>query len=206
MAHQPLEYGVSYHIYNRGNNGETIFPEERNYMYFMLLYGKYIEPIADTFAYCLLGNHFHFLIRIKDETYLPGLGQELRSFEERSSYQLLGQQFATFFGTYTKAFNKSYKRSGSLFEKNFKRKPVTNDTYFTMLITYIHQNPQKHGLIDDYRDWPYSSYPALISRKTTRLTRGEVMSWFDNLDEFLRFHNDMADFRAIAALVDGDFD
>lgn len=54
MAHQPLELGVIYHIYNRGNNGETIFREERNYEYFMRLYGKYITSIADTFAYCLL--------------------------------------------------------------------------------------------------------------------------------------------------------
>lgn len=206
MAHQPLEYGVSYHIYNRGNNGETIFPEERNYKYFMQLYRKCIAPIADTFAYCLLGNHFHFLIRIKDETDLPGLGQELRSLKERSSYRLLRQQFATFFGTYTKAFNKSYKRSGSLFEKNFRRKPVTNDAYFTSLITYIHQNPQKHGLIDDYKDWPYSSYPALIGHKATRLARDEVMTWFDDLDGFLRFHDDVADFREIEALVEGDFD
>ena len=82
MAHQPLEFGVIYHIYNCGNNGETIFPEERNYKYFMQLYGKYIAPIADTFAYCLLRNHFHLLVRIKD---LPvdqerGCSEQPRSF------------------------------------------------------------------------------------------------------------------------------
>ena len=71
MIQQPLIPGVTYHIYNRGNNGETIFPEERNYEYFMQLYGKYISPIADTFAYCLMPNHFHFLIRIKGEDDLP---------------------------------------------------------------------------------------------------------------------------------------
>ena len=201
MTQQPLEYGVTYHIYNQGNNGETIFPEERNYKYFMQLYGKYIAPIADTFAYCLLRNHFHFLIRIKDETDLPGF-QNLEGLKLKPPYRY----FSNFFNAYTKAFNKSYERPGSLFEKNFKRKPVTNDTYFTTLITYIHHNPQTHGLIDDYRDWPYSSYPALIGRKVTRLARDEVLGWFDDRQGFVNCHDDMVDFRQITALVEGDFD
>jgi hypothetical protein len=94
MVREALEYGVTYHIYNRGNNGETIFLEERNYAYFIKLYEKYIVPIADSFAYCLLGNHFHILLRIKDfpqnqelrsfnlpNRDLPGFHQELRSSE-----------------------------------------------------------------------------------------------------------------------------
>jgi REP element-mobilizing transposase RayT len=61
----PLQHGKYYHIYNRGNNRENIFFEERNYRYFLQLYAKYIQPIADTYAYCLLYNHFHVLVRIK---------------------------------------------------------------------------------------------------------------------------------------------
>ncbi|MBE9507489.1 MAG: hypothetical protein IMY86_05515, partial [Chloroflexi bacterium] len=61
----PLQYGGYYHIYNRGNNREDIFVEERNYLHFLRLYAKYIGPVADTYAYCLLRNHFHFLVRIK---------------------------------------------------------------------------------------------------------------------------------------------
>lgn len=61
----PLEYGKSYHIYNRGNNRENLFVEERNYRYFLGLYTKHIRPVADTFAYCLLRNHFHVAVRIK---------------------------------------------------------------------------------------------------------------------------------------------
>jgi putative transposase len=62
-----LEPDHIYHIYNRGINGENIFKEERNYRYFLEKYAKYIEPIADTFAYCLLKNHFHIAIRTKSE-------------------------------------------------------------------------------------------------------------------------------------------
>ena len=63
----PLSHDCYYHIYNRGNNRETLFKEERNYRDFLKLYAKHIEPIADTFAYCLLPNHFHLLVRIKGE-------------------------------------------------------------------------------------------------------------------------------------------
>ena len=134
-----------YHIYNRGNNGETIFIEERNYRYFLQLYRNHITPIAETYAYCLLRNHFHFLIRLKDL-------QGFENLEGLADGRKNSQPFANFFNAYTKAFNKSYNRTGSLFEGRFKRKPVTDDRYFQALVIYIHQNPEKHGLIDDFRD------------------------------------------------------
>ncbi|MCS6846293.1 MAG: hypothetical protein RMN52_01095 [Anaerolineae bacterium] len=61
----PLIRGVTYHIYARGTNREDIFIEPRNYTYFLRLYTQHIVPIADTYAYCLLKNHFHLLVRIK---------------------------------------------------------------------------------------------------------------------------------------------
>jgi len=127
-------------------------------------------------------------------------------FRTASSYQRLGQQFATFFGTYTKAINKANNRTGSLFEKNFKRKPITNDAYLRTLITYIHYNPQKHGFVDDYRDWPYSSYPVLCSVHKSILVREEVLTSFDGIDGFHRFHQNMADYRGIESLVDDGFE
>ncbi len=63
----PLTPGHYYHIYNRGNNKENLFLEERNYRYFLQLYIQHIFPIADTFAYCLLRNHFHLFVRVKTE-------------------------------------------------------------------------------------------------------------------------------------------
>ncbi len=96
----PLLNDQYYHIYNRGNNSETLFREQRNYPYFLELYVRYIQPVAETYAYCLLKNHFHLLVRIKDcQSYPPS------------------RAFANLFSTYTKAFNRAYQRSGSLFEK-----------------------------------------------------------------------------------------
>ena len=62
----PLEPGKYYHIYNRGINGTNLFFEERNYLYFLQKYSFYMDEVLETFAYCLLGNHFHLLVRVKE--------------------------------------------------------------------------------------------------------------------------------------------
>jgi REP element-mobilizing transposase RayT len=82
----PLVPGMYYHIYNRGNNREDLFIEKRNYPYFLSLYKKHIEPIADTYAYCLLRNHFHTSLRIKtEEEYLQQLRRPVRSLTRRKN-------------------------------------------------------------------------------------------------------------------------
>lgn len=170
----PLEYGKYYHIYNRGINRAKIFFEERNYRYFLQLYAKHVEPIADTFAYCLLSNHFHFLVRIKrvEELDLTGL-------PDLSGLKQPGQYFSNLFNAYAKAINRAYDRTGALFQRPFGRIEIDAEDYFVHLITYIHQNPQKHGLVADFRTWPYSSYHALRLTRPTRLKREIVLTWFN---------------------------
>ncbi len=63
---QPLQSGYTYHILNQGNNGEDIFKEERNYDYFLKKYKEFISPIADTYAWCLMPNHFHVQVQFKN--------------------------------------------------------------------------------------------------------------------------------------------
>ncbi len=177
----PLEQGKYYHIYHRGNNRENIFIEERNYHHFINLYTKYIVPIADTYAYCLMKNHFHILVRIKKTCEVSETSQVLLSNPSR--------QLSNLFNSYAKGFNKAYKRTGSLFEGRFGRIPVESERYFTHLILYIHYNPQKHGFTEDFRTYPYSSYRAVSLQKITRLTTGKVLDWFGGQDSFNRCHN-----------------
>jgi hypothetical protein len=156
---RPLHLGQFYHIYNRGTNGEDIFLEERNYQHFLRPYAKHIEPVADTYAYCLLCNHFHLLVWIKtaeeQEAHFQGqtetqkVSKTLGVFKEKNP----SRSFGNLFDAYAKAVNKAYGRTGSLFEHPFGRKLVTSDAHFTHLITYIHRNPQKHGLVDDFQTW-----------------------------------------------------
>jgi hypothetical protein len=210
----PLLYDTYYHIYNRGTNGENIFVQERNYEYFLKLYEKHIVPIADTFAYCLLRNHFHVGVRIKsEEEILPVIKKTLKvssanqgqvkqddfaNRDEGQSRKPLGsvpvdyasQRFSNFFNAYAKSINIAYDRTGSLFEHPFGRVPITDDRQFWNVIAYIHQNPQKHKFVKDFREWKYSSYGVILSDKRTIVQRDEVMKWFGNRDEYLSLHSD----------------
>lgn len=168
----PLEPSCTYHIYNRGNNGDDLFFEERNYAYFLKLYAQHIVPVIETFAYCLMRNHFHLLIRVKDGS---RVGEASHAFGK-------------LFQSYTQAINKAHGCTGSLFEHPFHRRLITTDVYFACALTYIHQNPQKHGFVQDFRDWPHSSYHVLVSDVRTRLMREEVMSRFGGCEAFVEAH------------------
>jgi len=202
----PLQYGQYYHIYNRGNNRQDIFIEERNYRYFLKLYAKYVEPIADTFAYCLLKNHFHCLVRIRTVEEQVAYDETLRVSSETFKPRNPSQQFGNLFNAYAKAINKAYHRTGSLFQNPFGRVPVTSHAHFAQLVTYIHQNPQKHGFLDDFRAWPYSSYHAIMSNNPTRLKRDDVLAWFDGRAAFQTSHRNQINAHRIAPLVPDDFD
>jgi len=196
-----------YHIYNRGNNRENLFLEKRNYPYFLSLYTKHIEPIADTYAYCLMRNHFHFSLRIKtEEEYQTSRVLETHEVSEAKKKFNPSQSFSNLFNAYTKAINKGYGRTGSLFEERFGRIPVTSDSYFTTLIFYIHYNPQKHGFVDDFRDWEWSSYHAMIGTGQTKLKRNEVLNMFDGLKGFEEFHQGKVDEKKLAKLIDDEFE
>jgi putative transposase len=195
----PLLFDQYYHIFNRGNNRENIFFEERNYRHFLELYAHHIAPVADTYSFCLLRNHFHILVRIKPEAEI----QSFRVFETRklSSPSL---QFGNFFNAYAKAINQAYKRTGSLFQKPFGRVLVTDNSHLFHLVRYIHYNPQKHGFVDNYQKWPYSSYSSLISEKPTRLQRETVMNWFNGREAFIAAHQHDIDLKTISYLLPDD--
>lgn len=202
----PLVPGMYYHIYNRGNNSENLFLEKRNYPYFLSLYQKHIAPVTDTFAYCLLRNHFHVAGRIKTEDeYLEYLKQTSQVSETTKKFNP-SQAFSNFFNAYAKSINKGYGRTGSLFQERFGRIPVTSDAYFMTLIFYIHYNPQKHGFVEDFRDWQWSSYHALIGTDETKLKRDEVLNMFGGLKGFEEFHQTKMDEKKLAKLIDDEFE
>jgi hypothetical protein len=171
----PLEAECYYHIYNRGINGEDLFKEERNYCYFKTLLIRHILPCADIFAYCLLNNHFHLCIQMKKAILFQAPIKPSRNF-------------SNFFNAYTKTINKNYKRTGSLFETPFKRKRVTSDSYITQLIYYVHGNSQKHGFVNDFREYPYSSYRDILNTDATIINCQEVMRWFGSKELFIKYH------------------
>ncbi len=178
MKEDFLENGFVYHIYNRANNFENLFYEEKNYDYFLSLMRKYLVPVCDIYGYCLLKNHFHLLLRIKEE---EEIAENLR---KKKAYQ----HFSNMFNSYTKSINKRYQRRGSLFQEHFGRKRITEEEFLRKSIIYIHKNPLKHSVQNDFENYPYSSYRSIISRNDTQLKRNVVLDWFDGVENFIACH------------------
>jgi len=200
----PLSYGCSYHVYARGTNRENIFVEPPNYEHFLRLYGHHVAPIADTYAYCLLKNHFHLLIRIKTTA---EIGEQTRRVSETLRvHPAPSQTFSTFLNAYAKSINLKYNRTGSLFQHPFGRILVEHEQYFARLVVYIHRNPQRHGLIENFRDWPHSSFQTLLSNKATRLCRHDALAWFGNREWFIKSHMDAEVASETLPLIQDDFD
>ena len=186
---QSLEFGKFYHIYNRGINSENLFKENRNYEYFLMLYSKHINPLAETYAWCLLKNHFHLLVKIKT------FEEIIENQKDKKQTTIIHpyQAFGNLFNAYTKAINKGYIRHGALFERPFKRKLIDNNSYLCSIIKYIHNNPVNHRFCEHPIEYPWSSYRTCLSEKSTKLKREKVIAIFNSIENFKVYHNKIED-------------
>jgi putative transposase len=139
MKLEVLEKDNYYHIYNKGINGTNIFENEANKAFFLNQFSKYLADKISILAYCLMDNHFHLVIQLNKGS------------------EIVTQGFSNFFNSYAKAFNKENNRTGSLFEKHFKRIKINEENYLKQLIIYVHLNP-KHHLDIDFKFFKFSSY------------------------------------------------
>lgn len=179
-----LQAGNRYHIYNRGINSCAIFTETTNYEHFLALYEKHIRSVADTFAWVLMGNHFHLAVRIlKPEMF--------KDVEVEKLEKTINQAFSNLFNAYTKAFNKKYERTGSLFEHSFKRKLIPDLDYLKKMILYIHDNPVHHGFCSHPLEYPWSSYLSYISLESNKLQRLADSVFIDGDSNYRRWINDI---------------
>lgn len=197
---EPIAEGNFYHIYNRGNNGIVIFPDNNAKRYFLSLYDKYIFPIADTYAWCLMKNHFHFLIYIKTKDEIDS--SQLRySTVEKPKVLDASKQFSHFFNAFTQGINKKFGRTGSLLEKPFERKKIGSEQYLRKLISYIHNNPIHHGITTDVSQYKWTSYKTIISQKPTKLKRKEVIKYYGDIENFVYFHSQKQNLNEITDLI-----
>lgn len=120
MKLEVLEIDGYYHIYNKGINGCLIFENDEHKSFLLKQLSKYLSGKISIFAYCLMDNHFHLVIRLNEEE------------------KIVTQAFSNFFNSYVKAFNKDINRIGSLFEKHFKRIKLNDEEYLKQLIIYVH--------------------------------------------------------------------
>ena len=168
--------GFYYHVYNRGCDRQCIFIKEDNYIFLLSRAKKFLEeyPLS-MIAYCLMPNHYHFLIRAQDEIILSRFIQRL-------------------FSSYTQAFNRQQERSGTLFEGRAKRKLIDKEEYLVHLCRYIHLNPVTAKLVPRPGQWMYSNYLEWVDQRNgTLIDREFVRQYFPTAADYVTFVKDVVD-------------
>ena len=116
---------------------------------------------------------------MKKTAYLP---------EKQVLSDFIMERFSNFLNSYTKSFNKAYNRKGALFMDYLKRTQVNTGGDLTSLVWYIHKNAVHHQITKAIGQWPFDSFNSLLGEKKTSLLRNEVLDWFGNKTEFIKFH------------------
>ena len=197
---QKFYEGNYYHVYNRANNRESLFVRNSHYSFFLEKWVTYLDPYLETYAYCLMWNHFHFIVRVKtvDDTLKAHIANEKTAASQKflNGETLISafveDQFKRLFTSYSSAFNLSENRRGSLFQKRFKRVQIDNEVALLNKICYVHHNPIHHGINPCYDDWRYSSYESYLSDKPTKIARIRGLLLFHSIlgsvAAFVKYH------------------
>ncbi len=162
-----------YHIYNRGCNKENIFFNEENYIYLLRkIKNSYIKYGATLIAYCLMPNHYHFLVRqVMDRP--------------------LSEWIQVLFNGYVQAVNKQQGRSGTLFQGKARHILVDDNSYLVHRARYIHFNPVEAGLVSRPEDWHFSNYAEWIGlRKGTLVDHKFLKDYFPEPLDYRKFVED----------------
>jgi putative transposase len=168
-----FEENLTYHIFNQGNNRQTVFFQQRNYLFFISKMREYLLPHANILCYCLMPNHFHILLNV----HTIDIANPVRDlkYNGESKIRSLNDSISILLRSYTRAINIQENRTGSLFRSRTKAKNGIIDELVTaygeykdllfsgelghvaQCFQYIHNNPVKAGLVNRAEEWQYSS-------------------------------------------------
>ncbi len=176
-AREKSESGI-YHIMMRGINRQTIFEDEEDCTQFFKALQRYKESCRyQIYAYCLMGNHVHLLLKIGIEP--------------------LEQVMRRLCGSYVYWYNSKYQRVGNLFQDRFKSEPVEDDQYFQTVQRYIHQNPVKAGFVNHVEEYKWSSYHEYVNQAILVDEKFSLAMISDDREKavqcLIEFTNDMSD-------------
>lgn len=198
----PFEEDKFYHVYNHVIGDINLFVQEKDFLFFLNKYLYYLGKFTTTYAYCLMPNHFHFLLKVNstcEKKYLPKPTYKVNSVPDKKQPRRLitnnirnpiSQAFSNLQNSYARRYNIKYDRKGGLFQSRIQRKHVDSPEYLLDAINYIHQNPVSHGFSKYCEEWKYSSYDAIIGKGKTKIDRVAVIEWFDDIDNFEAYHKE----------------
>lgn len=160
-------HGQFYHVFSRTNNLELLFKSDENRRFFLSKLHDYLHPFIEIHAYCLMDTHFHMLIKIKSHDEIQiyfDTKPSSQYIKSEKNYiltsnvdELIDGAIHRFMTSYSKAFNKYHRRHGHLFENPYHRIQIANELHLQRTIDYIHKNPVKHGVCENYLTYRWSS-------------------------------------------------
>lgn len=158
-----------YHVFNRGNEQRAVFRDVQDCEGFLSRLGRCSQRFSlAVYAYVLMGNHYHLLVRTQEANLSAAI-------------QWLGVSYSTW-------HNARHSRCGHLFQGRFKSFLITEDSYLYRLLLYIHRNPFRAGLVERLADYPWSSYRTLAYGRN-------CPSWFDRQLVYEQFDMNGKSFR-----------
>lgn len=179
--------GKSYHVYNQGNNHERLFNEDNHYHFFLELYQAYISPYCHTICWCLMPNHFHFLVHTDSR---------VSEIKKQGGLFLdpVTNGFRKLLSAYSHRYNLQNDRTGALFRPKTKSKCITDEdgdenidlthaAYFTKCFHYIHNNPVAAGLVTEPEEWKWSSYRFYIGKRKISFCNKELAHKFLGIEK-----------------------
>ena len=167
-----IEYpGAFYHITSRGNARQDIFKTKKDFIDFLIILKENIERYNwKCYAYCLMSNHYHLLIKTLD----PNLSQGMRQLN----------------GVYTQKFNYNHKTIGHVFQGRYKAILVDEEKYFYELVRYIVLNPLRAKMVKRPENNSWSSHKEmLVDSEDNVIERDNVLKRFDGLEEYKKYIN-----------------
>jgi len=144
--------GLVYHILNRGNNRQAIFLSDEDYPHYLRILSKYKKKFGfKIFAYCLMTNHVHLLIKT-------------------SIHGTVSQIVKAITIAHTRRYHYRYQTSGHVWQGRFKSPIVSDDEYLLTLMRYIEQNPVRAGMVNHPEEYRFSSYHENSRKEAPVLT------------------------------------
>ena len=192
--HPDYESGKIYHIYNHASSVDNLFQEENDCFNFLNKFYKYFGSCFDVLAYCLMPNHYHLIVKVKDKV---SILNSLKNPDSKATIKLISgeikidefirDQFRRFHSSISLKYNLKYKRKGQLFLNRHKNVLVSSNNLIEK-ICYVHHNPIHHDFCNDYLDWKYSSYQTYFEGKKSKLATHLTYIFFGNLKDFIEIH------------------
>ncbi|CAN5229838.1 hypothetical protein BH11BAC5_BH11BAC5_51290 [soil metagenome] len=191
-----------YHLVFKSIDGILLFRQNSDYNIFLERFQQFTSLALDTWAYCLLNNHAHFIIKIKSIKTITKAIEEIDFAKQTVAMkkllavpnkeamldEMMERQINSFMVSFANYIKNKYRHHGGLFQKPFKRLEIDTDNWLQTAIIYVHLNSLKHKVFNDYAAYLQGSYFYFIQQCNTYCATDEVLAFFGGLKHFISLH------------------